>query len=383
MDRLIVCQGTAQLVTALAALKQHMSKEREGNESRDHLLILGLSVSKEQTIEFASVIEKMASLLHAFSTISRIEDEEIENILQQSKHSLKKSFKKLFQRLSGVSQIDEIFVVRDWQPYNIMVLSAYPTATHICYGDSIGIYLPKSFMAKRPTGILDIVGWFRHLVSLPLLCISKPRLDLSYLLLPNAFGCSPKGKVVSTKSKVLKELLIRLTPLIMGEKIEKLTRSLAGKNVFILMSSNFSEQGVMSIESEIRAYREWSEQFSESDSVLLIKSHPRDSLYKRKMILDCLRNVFSEVISVDSIGSAYLPIEVLMLYIQPLVKNLNALTVSTACLGSYFVVNCNTVVGFGDVLVEKYFYPAWRKERIKHEHQLQELISFSENIQMD
>jgi hypothetical protein len=161
----------------------------------------------------------------------------------------------------------------------------------------------------------------------------------------------------------------------MGEKIENLSRSLVGKNVFILISSNFSEQGVMSIESEISAYREWSRQFSDLDSVLLLKSHPRDSLDKRKMIIDCLKDVFSEVISIDSIGSAYLPIEVFMLYIQPFVKNLHALTVSTACLGSHFVVNCNTVVGFGDALVEKYFFPAWCQERIKHEHQLQKLIN--------
>jgi hypothetical protein len=375
MERLIVCQGTAQLVTALAALKQHKQKMGVDNLSRDHLLILGLSVPKEQTIEFARVVEKMASLLYPFATISRIEDDNLEYILRTHQYSSNHRFRQLFKAMSGVSQVDEVFVVRDWEPCNAMVLNAFPKATHICYGDSVGIYLPKNFMAKRPSGVVYLVSWARHLINRCGNLVVKPRLDFSYLLLPNAFGSPSDGKIICTKSIVLKELFILLTPLILGEKLDALCKQLLGRNVLILMSSNFSEQGVMSLESEISAYRDWIRRFADSDSVLLVKSHPRDSAFKRKMILDSLRDIFSEVIPVDSIGSAYLPVEVLMLHLKPLVKNLHALTVSTACLASYFVINSDTAVGFGNTLVEKYFYPAWRQERIKHEQQLQGLVS--------
>src|SRR5688572_27816142 len=127
---------------------------RHGNfpRARDHLLICGLAVAESQTQAFASVIEQMAALLHPFATIRRLSDLALDELLGKARRSSSAAeIASLLQQVTGIGRMDEVFTVRDWQPCNTMVLSAFPDATHICYGDSIGVYLPRGFMAGKPT----------------------------------------------------------------------------------------------------------------------------------------------------------------------------------------------------------------------------------------
>ena len=88
-----------------------------------------------------------------------------------------------------------------------------------------------------------------------------------------------------------------------------------------------------------------------------------------------MREHFAEVFSADSISSAYLPVEAILLNLKPTVANLQSLTVSTACLATHFVVGSKTHIGFGEELVRKYFAANRRDERRQHESDLRRLCA--------
>jgi hypothetical protein len=377
VERLIVCQGTAQLVTAVAALHLHTGEGSGSMQSQDHLLICGLAVSQSQAQAFATVIERMAALLHPFTTISHLDDIEVGNLLAKSRRaSTASELAVLLQQAIGIGTIGEVFTVRDWQPCNVLVLNAFPDATHVLYGDSVGVYLPRGFMAGRST----IRSWLASLlrgIRLPGQALrSNPRLDVSYLLLPDAFGVPPGGRVVRTDAVALRDLFIRLGPLIDGSALDNLRRRTSGRPLWVLMGSNFSEQGMMTPLGEMAAYREWIAALRpEPGTVLLIKSHPRDGEDKHERLERGLRDLFDEVLSADLVGSSYLPMETLLLDLMPRVASLLCLTVSTACLATNFVVGSRTQIGIGDELVEKYVAADRRRERSRHEADLRRICS--------
>lgn len=384
MERLIVCQGTAQLVTAIAALRQHeaTSASRHGaRRSRDHLLICGLAVAQAQTQAFADVIDQMAAVLHSFASITRLDDDALQALLEGAARASKAAdIAVLLQRATGIEKVDEVFTVRDWQACNLLVLSAFPDAAHICYGDSVGVYLPRGFMAGKPTAWSRTKGWLRWLLSLRSALLAYPRLDISYLLLPGAFGMPPSGEVVRTEVAPLRDLFSQLRPLLHGAAMNDLRTRIAGRPLWVLMGSNFSEQGVMTPPGEIAAYRAWIESLRpDPGTVLLIKSHPRDRTGKREVLENDLRGLFSEILSVDSVGSAYLPVETVLLDLMPVAASLQSLTVSTACLGTYFIVGSKTHIGFGDELVRKYVAAGQQEARRQHESELRHLCAVDLN----
>lgn len=380
MERLIVCQGTAQLVTAIAALHQHeaTSERREGStRSRDHLLVCGLAVAESQAQVFASVIEQMAAVLHPFATITRLGDAALEALIGKAKSASRAGeIADLLRQATGAGNVDEVFTVRDWQSCNTLALSAFPDARHICYGDSVGVYLPRGFMAGKPKAWSWIARLLHRLMSSRSALVANPRVDISYLLLPGVFGMPPGGTVVRTNVAPLRDLFGRLGALLDKTAMDDLRRRIAGRPVWVLMGSNFSEQGMMTPQAEIAAYRAWIAALRpDPGTVLLIKSHPRDRTGKRELLEQQLQDLFNDILSADSVGSPYLPIEAVLLDLMPVVASLDSLTVSTACLATHFVVGSTTHIGFGDELVSKYFTPARRHERCQHEADLRRLCA--------
>lgn len=380
MERLIICQGTAQLVTAVNALRQHIERtniDSEQPESREHLLICGLAVSEQQELEFVRTIERMASLLHPFATISRLSDGVIERMYVCARHaSGSLDIADMFYKAIGMSHFDEVFTVRDWQACNVLALSAFPDAMHVCYGDAVGVYFPKNFMASKPTFLSFITRWFSQLRLFRSALLTNSRLDVSYLMLPEAFGSPPSGQVVSTEPASLLDIFNSLSSLLDKDLLSDLRDRIKGRSVWVLMGSNFSEQGMMSVGAEVDAYYDWIEGLNpDPNIVLLIKAHPRDQAGKHEMLERRLQNLFSDVLSVDCIGGPYLPVEVILLSLISFARNLECLTVSTACLATRLVLGINTYIGFGDELVAKYVVPSRQPERCQHESDLRRLCA--------
>ncbi len=378
IERLVVCQGTAQLVTAVSALRAHAQRfdEQIGAQlSKDHLLICGLAVPEQQVQEFAIVIERMATLLHPFASIKLLDDSTLHWLIDRAKRGFGAlEIAALLQKVTGLGNMDEVFTVRDWQACNVLMIGVYPNATHVCYGDSVGVYLPQGFMSPKKNLWLKSLSQLRCMLRPQIDLMDKPRVDISYLLFPDAFGMPPSGEVVQTNAVTLRDMFSNLAPLFDGSELEDILRKTAGRSVWVLLVSNFSEQGLMTQENEISAYRDWIQGLCpEQGTVLLIKSHPRDHKGKMTTLKKHLADLFDEVWSVDLVGSAYLPVEALLLELRSVAGSLRCLTVSTACLGTCFVVESKTFIGFGETLVAKYFALDRQKQRLQHESDLRRL----------
>jgi len=156
--------------------------------------------------------------------------------------------------------------------------------------------------------------------------------------------------------------------------MDDIRRKTKGRTVWVLLGSNFSEQGLMTPEGEAFAYRDWIRGMNpEPGTVLLIKSHPRDNRGKLELLNKHLESLFEEVWSIDSLGSPYMPIETILLDLRSIVREMRCLTVSTACLGTHYVVESKTEVGLGENLVSKYIVENMQKQRIQHEQILRKL----------
>ena len=365
-------------MTAIAALRQHMQRVGVAlPSSRDHLLICGLAVSEQQVEPFAQVIERMATLLHPFASVRRLDDTTLDRLVNAAKRSRDpRQVAELFHQATGLGRVDEVFTVRNWQACNELALGVHPEATHICYGDSVGVYLPEGFMSPPVPLRSRAMAQLRHLLRHGKGLLGNARVDINYLLLPDAFA-TPPGKVIRTEAAALRDLFTKLKPLLDGPGLDVIRQKTAGRPVWVLLGSNFSEQGLMAPEAEVSAYRDWIAGLRpEPGAVLLIKSHPRDNQNKRALLEKHLEGLFDNVLSVDVVGSAYMPVEVLLLDLISIVGDLRCLTVSTACLGTRLVVESKTEIGLGESLVTRYLAPDRRQQRLRHERDLRRLCMF-------
>ena len=378
MERLIICQGTAQLVTAVSALHEHIERSSTGRltfPANDHLLVCGLGVHQHQVRAFSDLIESMADLLHPFASIRRMSDVTLGHLGEEAKRCRDHGqIARVFQRVTGLGKMDEVFTARNWQLCTEIALGSHPDAMHVCYGDSVGVCLPKGYMEPTPTPFLWGLAQVKRMLPTFKFSIDNPRLDISYLLLPGAFGTHLEGIVVQTKASNLRRKFTELRPLLDKPKLDQIRSETIGRPVWVLLGSNFSEQGLMSIEAEVAAYREWIKSLRpESGTVLLIKTHPRDRAEKRSILMKSLEDLFEKVWSADSVASAYLPVEILLLELGSDMQDLRCLTVSTACLGTHFIVGSETYIGLGETIVRRYIPRNLQEQRIHHEKILRKL----------
>jgi hypothetical protein len=383
---LVTCQGTAQLITALAAMELNERSAPIAPDTpppEDHLLIYGLAVPAEQVKAFAAVIERLALALHPFRSVSFLDDRQVEALWEemQAQRSMQ-ILGPALHRLTGLNPPDEVFVARDWQTPNALVLNAFPGAKHICYGDAIGVYLPPNYLAPRPALRERLSAVLRRRRGrgskepLP-----DGRLDVSYLALPGAFGTPPSGAVVQADISTLRSVFARLRPFLDRAWMNELGAQAGGRALWVLMGSNFSEQGAMTMRDEVLAYRSWIEsQRPQKDAILIVKPHPRDSTMKLSALQDQLSGSFSEVVTAGGGENAYLPFEAVLLDLmageaREAPRSIDVMTFSTACLAVRHVLRLAPRIGFGKDLVEKYFAPAYRAARNQHESDLLRLCS--------
>jgi hypothetical protein len=143
------------------------------------------------------------------------------------------------------------------------------------------------------------------------------------------------------------------------------------------MTSNFSEAGKMTVESEIAAYQELVG--DGCASVLVLKPHPRDSREKIQSLRNVLAARFQKMIVLDDPQSFYLPFEsVFDRFLFTGVREGDrpqVLCTSSACLAFELVYGISCRLGFGEQAVPKYFRQAWIPHRLRHERDLQEVVS--------
>jgi hypothetical protein len=303
--------------------------------------------------------------------------------------------------LLGVTKADEIYLCRNWQFGNRLMINAYREATKICYGDSIGLYFSEAYFSPavasngqtfksqvrsklRPFEIFVKAGAKSLLPPAVVNKIKDARktlaevdFDIGYFLLPNILGEVPPMDTRLVRKEFTDRIFRKLAAALDADHIADRYKFISRVPTVVLMTSNFSEGERMSFENEILAYKKFLERLDFSrESTLVVKPHPRDSEEKIQELGRVLRSLFSDVVLLMDPNLFFLPFEIFLLQIfrgetEKALRDLKIVTFSTACLSLTTVFNLTPIIGFGSELVSEFFYKDYVQGRIRHERDLQ------------
>lgn len=396
LKRIIVCQGSIQLITALSVLSYREERQQPEYEYEDYLVICGLCAPSGQINQFAAFVEKMARLSRSWKRMVHIGAEQVEAIAAQLSCSKpRKVFSSIYD-LVGTTTGDEIYLCRNWQLSNQLLINAYQSAEKICYGDGIGLYFSEAYFLPTPKqeskplnegerrshrGLLSRLKSFPDKlkpVRKPTTSLKEVDFDIGYFLLPDALGEQPPMRSVRVDKAIALNLFLKYKDLLDASYVESVRSRVAGRPVVILLTSNFYEAGRMTLENELSAYREFLERSSPPpapDSVLLIKPHPRENDFKIERLRLSLGNLFSDVLLLTQPNLFFVPFEIFLIQtfldgdlVVP--EKLQVITFSTACLSLELLFKAKPVVGFGSEIVNRFFQEEYVEGRIRHESDL-------------
>ncbi len=390
VKRIITCQGSIQLVTALSVLNYRQKEQKNLNQHyEDYLVLYDLYTPPGQIEKFANFIKKMAQLVHEWKAISYINPTQIDAISNKLGSSSPKKIYDIVHQLVETDSADEIYLCRNWQFGNQLLINTYTSADKICYGDSVGIYFSSNakglFAASTPPK-LNLASYIKKQIKtaigkvkekLQLKTVLKTvEFDIGYFILPDIMGELPPMKTIILDKLELLTTFENLSGLIDVDYILQLKEKIDHRPILILLTSNFSEAERMSEEDEINAYYQFLiSQEIEPDTILIIKPHPRDGNLKIQRLQSTLADLFTNILVLSEPHLFFLPFEIL--FAQAFltsdmsdINNTRVLTVSSACLSLKLLFNVPCIVGFGEEITPQFFYENYVDGRLEHEQYL-------------
>jgi len=376
------------LVAALAALGYRESEQKNSDyEYEDYLVVYDLYAPGDQGEGFASVVKSMAVSIRKWQALVYINPQQLNTAANLANSSTAAAFDYVYD-LVGTVDADEIFLGRNWQFSNHLLINAYRRAAKVCYGDSIGIYFSESYFAPSAAAVNERSNWSlrRKLKDAKsrLAAAIKPGeglkeidFDVGYFSLPDILGQVPPMKTRLVDKRYSLDVFQKLGSLLEEDFVSGIRDRTSDRPTIILMTSNFAEAERMTLESEIAAYKEFLKTLDyPRESVLIIKPHPRESDAKVHALRSALSDLFPASILLAEPKIFFVPFEMFLMRVflgasSELPQDLKIVTFSTACLSPALLFNTKPVIGFGAELVSKYFHGDYASGRIKHERDLQ------------
>ncbi|MGG6269267.1 polysialyltransferase family glycosyltransferase [Leptolyngbya sp. AN03gr2] len=385
MKRIITCQGSIQLIAALSAL---FYRERSQSDE-NYLVIYELYAPDQQHHEFAKFIQQMAESVCNWTSIVYLTPEQLHSIGHQLDSTPPHRIYSTVHQWLGLDQTDEIYLCRNWQFTNQLLINAYPIANRICYGDGIGLYFSENSAVVRrpftppptPDQWVDWTWWkarslwhrIRERLKLKTKLYSMP-FKVGYFVLPDIFGETPPMSIVKLDPAHLLTVFQQFTSFVNEAQVREIQTAISQSPVSILLTSNFSEGDRLSQDNEIQAYREFLTSHELlPNSVLVIKPHPRDDLNKIDRLKDNLSDLYQTIVLLTDPNLFFLPFEVFFL---KAFQNcdVRVFAVSSACLSLKLLFNVPSFIGFGQELTTRYFDPDFITARLEHEETLHHAI---------
>lgn len=387
LKRIITCQGSIQLITALSVMVYRDREQSSSVNYQNYLVIYELYSPSHQQDEFAAFIQRMAELFCDWFNIVYLNPATIEPFFQGLNSTSPGKFYASLYNLIGTETADEIYLCRNWQFTNLLMLNAYRSAEKICYGDGIGLYFSEnSAVVRQPSistqvqvsGLWDWLGWKVHGLeqrirkALNLKTILDPiQFDIGYFVLPEIFDEIPPMQTIRIDQDCLLDVFFRFTGLLDPGYVSHLKMLIADSSVSILLTSNLSEAKRLSRSNEIVAYREFlASQHIDSNHILLIKPHPRDDINKIQTLKSELSDLYREIVILNQSQLFFLPFEILFLQVfQDILSNVEVrvFAVSSACLSLKLLFNVPSFIGFGSELTSRLFSAEYVDARLEHE----------------
>ena len=394
--RVVTCQGGIQLVAALAALQtREAEQQRSDVEYEDYLVIYDLYAPDSQLPQFTKAVQRMARALRDWKSIIYFSKEQMVEFDQQLTFATMPQVYQRIRDLVGVAEADEIYLCRNWQFGNSLMLNVYRDAWKVCYGDSIGIYFSEAYFSPavakngRPplkAAVRQQLGRIKHSLRNKLtgdqtpsrdVVLEEIQFDIGYFLLPEILHETPPMETRLVNKATTGEIFRKLARALDPEQIVAQYGYLAGVPAVILMTSNFSEASRMSEENELVAYREFLERLQlPRESTLIVKPHPRDGEEKVRELGRRLSDMFANVVLLMDQNLFFTPFEVFLIQTflgenEETPRELKIITFSTACLSLPILFDVRPIIGFGNEIVKREFFENYISGRLQHEHDLE------------
>lgn len=393
--RVVTCQGGIQLVAALAALQtREAEQQRPDVEYEDYLVIYDLYAPDSQLPQFKNAVQRMARALRDWKSIVYFSKEQMIEFNQQLTFATMPQVYQQIRDSVGVAEAGEIYLCRNWQFGNSLMLNVYRDAWKVCYGDSIGIYFSEAYFSPavanngRPplkAAVRQQLSRIKHSLrnrltgdQTPLrdVVLDEIQFDIGYFLLPEILHETPPMETRLVNKATTGEIFRKLARALDPEQIIAQYGYLANVPAVILMTSNFSEASRMSEENELVAYREFLEKLQlPRESTLIIKPHPRDGEEKVRELGRKLSDMFANVVLLMDQNLFFTPFEVFLIQTflgesDETPRNLKIITFSTACLSLPILFDIRPIIGFGNEIVKTSFFENYISGRLQHEDDL-------------
>ena len=393
--RVVTCQGGIQLVAALAALQtREAEQQRSDVEYEDYLVIYDLYAPDSQLPQFKNAVERMARALRDWKSIVYFSKERMIEFGRQLTFATRPQVYQQIRDLVGVDEAGEVYLCRNWQFGNSLMLNVYRDAWKVCYGDSIGIYFSEAYFSPavakngRPplkAAVRQQLSRIKHSLRNRLtgdqtpsrdVVLDEIQFDIGYFLLPEILHETPPMKTRLVNKATTGEIFRKLARALDPEQILAQYGYLANVPAVILMTSNFSEASRMSEENELVAYREFLEGLKlPRESTLIVKPHPRDGEEKVRELGRRLGDMFAKVVLLMDQNLFFTPFEVFLIQTflgerDETPRNLKIITFSTACLSLPILFDIRPIIGFGNEIVKREFFENYISGRLQHEHDL-------------
>ena len=382
-------------MAAVAALEtREAEQQRSDVEYEDYLVIYDLYAPDSQLPQFTKAVQRMARALRDWKSIVYFSKEQMIEFDQQLSFATRQQVYQRVRDLVGVAEADEIYLCRNWQFGNSLMLNVYRDAWKVCYGDSIGIYFSEAYFSPavakngRPplkAAVRQQLSRIKHSLrnkltgdQTPLrdVVLDEIQFDIGYFLLPEILRETPPMETRLVNKATTGEIFRQLARALDPEQIVAQYGYLANVPAVILMTSNFSEASRMSSENELVAYREFLERLQlPRESTLIIKPHPRDGEEKVRELGRRLGDMFANVVLLMDQNLFFTPFEVFLIQTflgesETTPRNLKIITFSTACLSLPILFDVRPIIGFGNEIVKTSFFENYISGRLQHEHDL-------------
>ena len=161
-SRVVAVQGTAQLTSALAAMRA-ADRSQPSNAIKNHLIVHDLSTPRNQAADFANCLRELSKQATSWASIRYVTPTDV--------HRLDDAFIsggwavacRSLRELLNIDACSQLLLGQNLLFINKLLQQSYPLAKTACYGDGIGLNFTCDYYDPRRElrGLRAFERWIR------------------------------------------------------------------------------------------------------------------------------------------------------------------------------------------------------------------------------
>lgn len=396
-SRVVAVQGTAQLTSALAAMRAYDRKHHR-EAIQNHLIVHDLSAPGNQAEDFVNCLRELSKQATSWASFRYVSPTDLQQLDQAFTGGGWVAACRLLREWLSIEACEQLLLGQNLLFMNKLIQQSYPVAETACYGDGIGLNFSSDYYSPRrdPRGLRALERWMCKKLKAyfgggarsksrnrPHLLANAVEFQRHYLLMANCFDqhLPHFEQLDATDFCDLFATFAESLPRYAKATCDQLEAAIhAADQVVILLTSNFSETKRMTLQGELECCVEQARrQCRTANALLIIKPHPRDSHAKTAAIKHAAAAHFRHVIALSDAWTFFIPFE--SIFARFIASNPRTFAMtsvvcsSSACVSLELLYRQKCELGFGRENVAKHFAVAWQELRQRHEADLHRLLA--------